>query len=129
MQISKIHAYEVWGPIKGSMEPRDAFQNIYHCQFWSPVNKVLGPNSGNKIFKSIIAIVTLFTYGVLSSCIYIQNSTIIEKIRKKKKKWMDTKINSYPFLDSLWNKMFFRSFFKVLNFVSFVLSIIAQNLN
>ena len=33
------------------MEPRDAFQNIYHSEFWSPIDKVLGPNSANKIFS------------------------------------------------------------------------------
>ena len=51
-QVPKNNTYEVLGPIKGRMEPRDAFQNIYHRQFWSLINKVLGPNSGNKIFSN-----------------------------------------------------------------------------
>ena len=50
-QIPKNNAYEVLGPIKGKMEPRDAFQNIYYRQFWWLINKVLRPNSGNEIFS------------------------------------------------------------------------------
>ena len=41
--------YEVLGPIKDRMELRDAFQNICHHQFCTLINKVLGPNSGNKL--------------------------------------------------------------------------------
>ena len=61
-----------------TVRPLYRFKRFMHTSFWSPINKVLSPNWGEKFFQSIITIVTLFIYSVLSSCICIQTPTIIE---------------------------------------------------
>ena len=73
------------------MEPRNAFQNIYHRQFWSPIHKVLGPYSDDKLFSKYYH----YCHIVYIKCfIIIHLHTELYHYRKNQKKnWMDAKIN------------------------------------
>ena len=114
------------------MEPRDAFQNIYYRQFWWLINKVLRPNSGNKIFSK---------YYHYCHFVYIKCAIIMplytelyhyKKIRKKIE-WVPRSIHTRFWTQSeikghiLGPIEVFSKYWKL--WLAFVLSIIAQNLN
>ena len=82
-----------WAQLRAEWNQEMLFKTFIIANFGRLLTRFWVQNRATKFFQRIMTIVTLFILSVLLSCIYIQSTTVIEKIRKKIE-WMPSSIHT-----------------------------------